>query len=165
MTKPRSHTKVDFTILKHLYREVTMINWTNTVYTLKAHFSFKRQSEAKNSRALGRDKDSAQKRQTALKRVKQSPGSLRRKRNTNLNFTKRPFSTFNKIKNQDKIKIRYLPWPVWLSGLGVFCTGQGHRFDSWSGHMPGWGFSPQLGHIWEATNGCFPLFLPPFPSL
>ena len=62
-------------------------------------------------------------------------------------------------------------WPVWLSWLECLLELKGHGFDSPSGHMPRLWFSPQSGHIREATNQCFSLTwsfspsLSPFPFL
>ena len=44
-------------------------------------------------------------------------------------------------------------------GWASFHKVEGHRFDPWSGHMPG--FGPQSGHVQEATNQCFSPFLSP----
>ena len=29
-----------------------------------------------------------------------------------------------------------MPWPAWLSWLGMSCKAKGCQFDSWSGHVP-----------------------------
>ena len=34
------------------------------------------------------------------------------------------------IRDRAVIKMNYLPWLVWLSGLSVGCEPKGHQFDS-----------------------------------
>ena len=41
--------------------------------------------------------------------------------------------------------MQYLPWLVWLSGLGTGLQTKGCQFDSQSGHMPGRRPGSQLG--------------------
>ena len=46
------------------------------------------------------------------------------------------------------------------------CEPMGRWFDSQLGHMPGWWVRSPVGDVGEATtHWCFPLFLPPFPSV
>ena len=45
-----------------------------------------------------------------------------------------------------------------------FCRPKCCRFNSWWGHMPGFSFSPQWGHIQAATNSCF-FLMSMFPYL
>lgn len=59
---------------------------------------------------------------------------------------------------------------VALAGAGQLvgassCVLEGCLLESWSGHMPGYWFSPQSGHVQGATNQCFSLSPSPAPFL
>ena len=58
------------------------------------------------------------------------------------------------------------PWLVWLNGLMLAWEHKGHRFNSQSGHMPGFRARSPIRGAWESTtHWCFSPFLLSFPPL
>ena len=56
--------------------------------------------------------------------------------------------------------------PGWCGSVErvLVCELKGHRFDSWSGHMPGLRASSPVGSLWEEANQCsFPSLSPSCP--
>ena len=49
------------------------------------------------------------------------------------------------------LKMLFLPWLVWLSGLSAGLQTKGSLVDSQSGHMPGWQAGSPVGGAREAT--------------
>ena len=63
-----------------------------------------------------------------------------------------------------KLNILFPPWQVWLSWLGIATKQKVARLIPGQGTCLGFRFSPQLGHIQEATDQCFsPSLSPSFP--